>query len=55
MAIRFPYRGWLFDLDGTVYLGEALIPGADEAIAALRADGRRVGFLSKKPLPPRDD
>ena len=37
MAVRFPYRGWLFDLDGTVYLGEALIPGAAEAIAALRA------------------
>jgi HAD superfamily hydrolase (TIGR01450 family) len=55
LAIRFPYRGWLFDLDGTVYLGEALIPGADEAIAALRAAGRRVGFLSNKPLQTRDD
>ena len=55
MAVRFPYRGWLFDLDGTVYLGEALIPGAAEAIAALRADGRRVGFLSNKPLQTRED
>lgn len=55
MAIRFPYRGWLFDLDGTVYLGEALIPGAAEALAALRADGRRVAFLSNKPLQTRDD
>ncbi|MBI5627927.1 MAG: HAD family hydrolase, partial [Candidatus Rokubacteria bacterium] len=36
MRPRFPYRGWLFDLDGTVYLGEQLIPGAAEAIAALR-------------------
>jgi NagD protein len=50
VAIRFPYRGWLFDLDGTVYLGERLIPGADTAIAALRAAGRRVAFLSNKPL-----
>ena len=48
--IRFPQRGWLFDLDGTVYLGEALIPGADVTIATLRADGRRVAFLSNKPL-----
>ena len=55
MALRFDYRGWFFDLDGTVYLGEALIPGAAEAIAALRADGRRVGFLSNKPLQTRED
>jgi HAD superfamily hydrolase (TIGR01450 family) len=45
----------LFDLDGTIYLGEALIPGADEVVAALRADGRRVAFLSNKPLQTRDD
>jgi NagD protein len=50
---RFPYRGWLLDLDGTVYLGERLIPGADTAIAALRAAGRRVAFLSNKPLQTR--
>jgi arabinose operon protein AraL len=55
LAIRFPYRGWLFDLDGTVYLGEALIPGAGEAIAALRAAGRRVAFLSNKPLQTREN
>jgi phosphoglycolate/pyridoxal phosphate phosphatase family enzyme len=54
MAIVLPQRGWLFDLDGTVYLGEALIPGAAEAIAALRADGRRVAFLSNKPLATRE-
>jgi arabinose operon protein AraL len=50
---RFPYRGWLFDLDGTVYLGELLLPGADTAIATLRAAGRRVAFLSNKPLQTR--
>ena len=55
MAIRLPHRGWLFDLDGTVYLGEALIPSAAETIAALRADGRRVAFLSNKPLYTRGD
>ena len=53
--IRFPYRGWLFDLDGTVYLGERLLPGAAEVIGALRADGRRVAFLSNKPLETRAD
>jgi phosphoglycolate/pyridoxal phosphate phosphatase family enzyme len=51
--IRFPYRGWLFDLDGTIYVGEQLVPGAAEAIAALRAAERRVAFLSNKPLETR--
>lgn len=51
--IRLPHRGWLFDLDGTVYRGQALVPGADAVIAALRADGRRVAFLSNKPLETR--
>lgn len=55
MTIALPHRGWLFDLDGTVYLGEILIPGAAETIAALRADGRRVAFLSNKPLSTRAD
>jgi phosphoglycolate/pyridoxal phosphate phosphatase family enzyme len=53
--IRFPQRGWLFDLDGTIYLGEALIPGAADVVAALRAAGRRVAFLSNKPLQSRDE
>ncbi|HUM14139.1 MAG TPA: HAD-IIA family hydrolase [Candidatus Nitrosotalea sp.] len=53
MVPRYPYRGWLFDLDGTVYLGEHLIPGADIAIATLREAGRRVVFLSNKPLQTR--
>jgi arabinose operon protein AraL len=55
VAVRFPYRGWLVDLDGTVYLGEQLIDGAAEAIAALRAEDRRVAFLSNKPLQTREE
>jgi HAD superfamily hydrolase (TIGR01450 family) len=54
-AVRLPHRGWLLDLDGTVYRGDVLVPGAREAIAALRADGRRVAFLSNKPLETRAD
>jgi phosphoglycolate/pyridoxal phosphate phosphatase family enzyme len=54
-VIKFPQRGWLFDLDGTVYLGDALIPGADRVIATLREAGRRVAFLSNKPLQTRAD
>lgn len=55
MTPRLPHRGWLLDLDGTIYRGEALVPGADLAVAALRAAGRRVAFLSNKPLQTRED
>jgi arabinose operon protein AraL len=54
-VIRFPRRGWLFDLDGTIYLGDALVPGADLVVRTLREDGRRVAFLSNKPLATRAD
>ena len=53
MVPRFPYRGWLLDLDGTVYLGDRLIPGAAECLATLRAAGRRIAFLTNKPLQTR--
>lgn len=42
--------GYVFDLDGTVYLGDALLPGAADTIRALRAAGRRTLFLTNKPL-----
>ncbi|MGC9529246.1 MAG: HAD-IIA family hydrolase [Candidatus Bipolaricaulaceae bacterium] len=47
--------GYLFDLDGTVYRGSRLIPGVDGAIAELRRRGRRIVFLSNKPLYGRAD
>jgi arabinose operon protein AraL len=50
-----PYRGYLLDLDGTVYRGERALPGAVEAVAALRARGARVLFLSNKPIETRRD
>jgi NagD protein len=55
VAARLPYRGWLFDLDGTVYVGERVVPGAPELVGALRGGGRRVAFLSNKPLETRAD
>ena len=39
-------RVWVLDLDGVVYAGSALLPGAGEAVARLRAAGRTVLFLS---------
>jgi arabinose operon protein AraL len=45
--------GLIFDLDGTVYLGESALPGAVEGIAELRRRGKRTLFVSNKPLEPR--
>ena len=45
--------GIVFDLDGTVYLGNEALPGAAAGIAALRRRGKRVVFVSNKPLEPR--
>ena len=49
------FRGFIFDLDGTVYLSDALIPGADRVIRLLREGGRKVVFLSNKPIQTRED
>lgn len=45
-------RGFVFDLDGTTYLGERTLPGAVETIALLRQRGLPVVFISNKPLEP---
>lgn len=50
-----PVDGFIFDLDGTVYLGEAALPNAVEAIDTLRGLGKRVLFVSNKPLEPREN
>jgi len=39
-------RGFVFDLDGCVWNGGVLNPGAREVLAALQASGRRVAFVS---------
>ena len=43
------FDGYLFDLDGTLYLGNELLPGAARLIAALRRLERRILFLSNNP------
>lgn len=54
MKIKDSYDAYIFDLDGTVYLGDALLPGAGEAISALRAQGKRTVFLSNNPTRTRE-
>lgn len=43
------YDGYLFDLDGTVYLGDELLPGAYDLVRRLRELGRETLFLSNNP------
>ena len=43
------YEGYVFDLDGTIYLGDELLPGAKRLILKLRELGKRVIFLSNNP------
>ena len=43
------YEGYIFDLDGTVYLGDVLLPGAERLIRKLRELDRRIVFLSNNP------
>lgn len=44
------FDGYVFDLDGTVYLGDSLVPGARDTVLVLRRAGSRVVFLTNKPL-----
>ena len=48
------YQGYIFDLDGTIYRGSRLLPGADRAVNTLRSRGKRVLFLSNKPIESRE-
>lgn len=43
------FGGYVFDLDGTVYLGDELLPGAEETLAALKEQASVV-YLTNKPL-----
>jgi NagD protein len=44
------YAGYALDLDGTVYLGDALLPDAAETIGHIRRAGAQLVFLTNNPL-----
>jgi HAD superfamily hydrolase (TIGR01450 family) len=44
------YAGYALDLDGTVYLGDALLPHAAETIGQIRRAGAQILFLTNNPL-----
>lgn len=46
-------NGYIFDLDGTIYLGDELIEGVDEAIKELKSEGHKVAYLTNKSISKR--
>jgi phosphoglycolate/pyridoxal phosphate phosphatase family enzyme len=44
---------YVFDLDGVLYRGESAVPGAAEALSALRARGAALFFLTNNSSQPR--
>lgn len=47
------YKGYIFDLDGTIYLSNRMLAKADQVIAYLKDLGKKVIFLSNKPIESR--
>lgn len=42
------YKGFIFDLDGTTYRGNHIIPNADKTINYIKETGRKVIFVTNK-------
>lgn len=58
IALRRPskrYDAYIFDLDGTVYLGDAMLPSALATLQRLRELSKRTVFLSNNPTHTRED
>jgi glycerol 3-phosphatase-2 len=49
------YDQVILDLDGCVWVGDDAVPGSPEAIAALRAAGKRVAFATNNSWHPGED
>ena len=49
------YEAYIFDLDGTIYLGESLLPTVEDTLINLRSLGKRTVFLSNNPTHTRED
>jgi len=47
-------KHFIFDLDGTIYRGNHLMPGVGNVIAALHKENHRIVFLSNNPLQSRE-
>jgi HAD superfamily hydrolase (TIGR01450 family) len=52
MALADQLDGLLVDLDGVVWIGREMVPGAVEALAELLADGMEVVFVTNNSVKP---
>ena len=52
MALADEFDGFLVDLDGVVWVGRELLPGAAETLAALLGGGKEVVFVTNNPGKP---
>ena len=48
------FAGYIFDLDGTIYLGDRVIEGAPETIRHLQSLNRKLLFLTNKTIESRE-
>lgn len=48
-------KGFIFDLDGTIYVGDDIIEGVADAIKELKLRGDKVVFLTNKSIAKRTD
>jgi HAD superfamily hydrolase (TIGR01450 family) len=49
MALADEFDGLLVDLDGVVWVGREIVPGAPETLAALLDAGKRIVFVTNNP------
>lgn len=55
MTIVDDFDAFLIDLDGVVYVGDTPVPGAGDAVRALRAVGKHLLFLPNDPRSSREE
>ncbi len=48
------FEGFIFDLDGTIYVSDQLIEGADEVIQCLKKKKKKILFLTNKTIESRE-
>lgn len=49
------FDAFFFDLDGVIYIGDQLLPGADQLLDTLRRRGKAIRFLTNEPRLRRDE
>lgn len=49
------YEAYCFDLDGTVFIGDRLLPGVEETVLELRRRGKKILFLTNSAVHTRLD